>query len=88
MIRNELAPPEPGARSPEPGGGPGGSTEMYKPFGKNIRCLDANSLFPSMMSSWDFGVGRIFEFKGDISILPDFKTKYWIAIPPGSGLRG
>ena len=40
----------------------GGSTEMYKPFGKNIRSLDINSLYPSMMSKWDFGVGTIYQF--------------------------
>ena len=27
----------------------GGSTEMYKPYGENINCYDANSLYPSVI---------------------------------------
>ena len=35
----------------------GGSTDMYIPYGKNIRCYDVNSLYPSMMKNNEFPIG-------------------------------
>lgn len=56
----------------------GGSTEMYKPYGKNIRCYDVNSLYPYIMKTSKFPVGIIRKFIGDITILND-KDYYWFA---------
>lgn len=55
----------------------GGSTEMYKPFGENLRCYDANSLYPSRMKDTLFGIGQIIQFKGDITLLGP--KKVWFA---------
>ena len=30
---------------------------MYIPYGKNIRCYDVNSLYPSMMKNNEFPIG-------------------------------
>ena len=50
---------------------------MYKPFGENLRCYDANSLYPSRMKDTLFGVGQIIQFKGDITLLGP--KKVWFA---------
>ena len=42
---------------------------MYIPYGKDIRCYDVNSLYPSIMKNKAFPVGNIFKFEGDITIL-------------------
>ena len=49
----------------------GGSTDMFIPYGKNIKCYDVNSLYPSVMRNNLFPVGKIMQFEGDINILPD-----------------
>jgi len=54
----------------------GGSTDMFKPFGKNIRCYDVNSLYPYIMKTSLFPVGIIRKFIGDITIL-DKNDYYW-----------
>jgi hypothetical protein len=55
----------------------GGSTEMYQPYGENLRCYDANSLYPSIMRDSLYGVGQIIQFKGDITQIS--KNKIWFA---------
>lgn len=47
----------------------GGSTEMYRPYGKDIQCYDVNSLYPSSMAYNKFPVGKTYEFTGDIEVL-------------------
>ena len=47
----------------------GGSTDMFIPYGKDIRCYDVNSLYPFIMKNKAFPVGNIFKFEGDITIL-------------------
>jgi len=44
----------------------GGSTDMFIPYGKNIKCLDVNSLYPSIMIDKDMPIGKIEKFKGNI----------------------
>jgi hypothetical protein len=44
----------------------GGSTDMYIPEGKNIKCYDVNSLYPSVMFKSDMPVGKPTYFEGDI----------------------
>jgi hypothetical protein len=56
----------------------GGATDMYKPYGKNIRCYDVNSLYPYIMKESKFPIGIIRKFIGDITILND-KDYYWFA---------
>ena len=58
----------------------GGSTEMYIPSGKNLRCYDANSLYPSIMKSNYYGVGQIIQFVGDISILGEISPTIFLSI--------
>jgi len=53
----------------------GGSTDMFKPYGENIRCYDVNSLYPYIMKTSLFPVGIIRKFIGDITILNNI---YWI----------
>ncbi|OAX31150.1 hypothetical protein K503DRAFT_704144, partial [Rhizopogon vinicolor AM-OR11-026] len=55
----------------------GGSTEMYKPYGKNLFCYDVNSLYPSVMKDNIFPTGNIIQFDGDITLLS--KEMYWFA---------
>lgn len=50
----------------------GGATDMYIPHGKNIYWYDVNSLYPSQMLMNDMPVGKIIQFKGDIS-----KSSLW-----------
>jgi hypothetical protein len=54
----------------------GGSTDMFKPYGENIRCYDVNSLYPYIMKSNKFPVGTIRKFIGDITILNN-NDYYW-----------
>ncbi len=56
----------------------GGSTDMYIPYGKNIRVYDGTALYPSQMTLNKFPVGPIHIFEGDITIL-DKENTYWIA---------
>jgi len=44
----------------------GGSTDMFIPYGKNIKCLDVNSLYPSQMIDKDMPIGKIEKFIGNI----------------------
>jgi hypothetical protein len=44
----------------------GGSTDMFIPYGKNIKCYDVNSLYPSVMINQDMPIGKIESFNGDI----------------------
>ncbi len=53
----------------------GGSTEIYKPYGKDIFVYDVNSLYPFIMKNSLFPIGKIYKFEGDITIL---KNYYWI----------
>ena len=55
----------------------GGSTEMYRPYGRNINCYDANSLYPSVMADNKFPVGQTLEFVGDIEILFKLDGEIW-----------
>jgi hypothetical protein len=55
----------------------GGAVDVYKPFpkkGEKVFCYDVNSLYPSVMKSFDMPVGSPINFEGDISL-----------IGPGSG---
>jgi hypothetical protein len=45
----------------------GGSTDMFIPYGKNIKCYDVNSLYPSQMINKDMPIGKIVKFIGDFS---------------------
>lgn len=62
----------------------GGSTEVYKPYGKDIKCYDVNSLYPTAMKYNMFPVGEITQFQGNIDWLykldPEFlkRQTYWI----------
>ena len=44
----------------------GGSVDVYKPIGENIKRYDVNSLYPTVMSEFPSPVGEIKKFKGDI----------------------
>jgi hypothetical protein len=44
----------------------GGSTDMFIPKGKNIKCLDVNSLYPSVMLDQVMPIGKTESFNGDI----------------------
>jgi hypothetical protein len=39
---------------------------MYKPYGKNVKSYDVNSLYPSQMLAQDMPVGKPIYFDGDI----------------------
>jgi hypothetical protein len=54
----------------------GGSSDMYKPYGENIKCYDVNSLYPYIMKTSKFPVGIIRKFIGDITILTN-NDYYW-----------
>ena len=41
---------------------------MYKPFGRDIKCYDANSLYPSVMVANKFPIGQTYQFTGDIEL--------------------
>nr|YP_010561574.1 hypothetical protein OSR58_mgp16 [Ganoderma flexipes]UYX56945.1 hypothetical protein [Ganoderma flexipes] len=56
----------------------GGSTDMYVPYGINIRVYDGNALYPSQMKMNKFPCGPIYLFEGDITIL-DKESTYFIA---------
>nr|YP_009487321.1 hypothetical protein [Russula virescens]AWB36223.1 hypothetical protein [Russula virescens] len=45
----------------------GGSTDMFIPYGENIKCYDVNSLYPSVMIDQDMPIGKPIKFSGDIS---------------------
>jgi hypothetical protein len=44
----------------------GGSTDMFKPFGKNIFSYDVNSLYAYIMNKFDMPIGNIKFFEGNI----------------------
>jgi hypothetical protein len=44
----------------------GGSTDMFIPKGKNIKCYDVNSLYPSVMLDQPMPIGKAESFNGDI----------------------
>ena len=44
----------------------GGSTDMFIPYGKNIKCYDVNSLYPSVMLKNRMPVGKVESFIGNI----------------------
>jgi DNA polymerase elongation subunit (family B) len=44
----------------------GGAVDMYIPKGKNIKCYDVNSLYPSAMFKYDMPIGTPSKFEGDI----------------------
>ena len=48
----------------------GGITEVYKPYGKNVRRYDVNSLYPSVMHTFPMPVGNPTYFEGDILSIP------------------
>ena len=51
---------------------------MYKPYGQNINCYDANSLYPSVMYNNKFPVGKTYEFIGDIDLFYQLENpKIW-----------
>jgi DNA polymerase type B, organellar and viral len=45
----------------------GGSVDVYKSFGNNVKCYDVNSLYPYVMLEQDMPVGNPIQFEGDIS---------------------
>lgn len=45
----------------------GGHTDIYIPQGSNLFHYDKNSLYPSVMYSFDMPVGDIHYFEGDLS---------------------
>ena len=47
----------------------GGSVDLFKPFGVNIKGYDVNSLYPYIMKNYEMPVGNIVYFMGDISLL-------------------
>lgn len=55
----------------------GGSTEMYRPHGRDINCYDANSLYPSVMAHNKFPTGKTYEFIGDIELLYQLEPSIW-----------
>ncbi len=55
----------------------GGSTEMYRPYGREINCYDANSLYPSVMALNKFPVGQTYEFTGNIELLYKLDGEIW-----------
>jgi hypothetical protein len=44
----------------------GGATDMYIPYGEDIKEYDVNSLYPSQMKQCPMPVGNITYFEGDI----------------------
>jgi hypothetical protein len=44
-----------------------GATDVYKPFARNIKGYDVNSLYPSQMAKYDMPVGKVTFFEGNIS---------------------
>ena len=55
----------------------GGSTEMSRPYGRDINCYDANSLYPTVMAHNKFPVGKTYEFIGDIELLLKLDGNIW-----------
>jgi len=55
----------------------GGSTEMYRPYGKEINCYDANALYPSQMNVQRFPVGKTYQFVGNIELLFEIDNATW-----------
>ena len=47
---------------------------MYKPYGENINCYDANSLYPTVMHKNKFPVKQTYEFTGDIELLYELES--------------
>jgi hypothetical protein len=45
----------------------GGAVDVYRPFGRNIKGYDVNSLYPTQMKQYPFPVGKITYFEGDIT---------------------
>src|SRR5436190_24373454 len=45
----------------------GGSVDVYKPSGENIKVYDVNSIYPSQMKNCCMPVGNPIYFEGDIS---------------------
>jgi DNA polymerase type B, organellar and viral len=45
----------------------GGTCDVYKPFGANIKVYDVNSLYPTVMYNYEMPVGKPIYFEGDIS---------------------
>ena len=44
----------------------GGITEVYKPYGEDVRSYDVNSLYPFAIKTFPMPVGKITYFCGDI----------------------
>jgi hypothetical protein len=44
----------------------GGSTDMFIPKGKNLKCYDVNALYPSQMLTQKMPIGKVETFNGDI----------------------
>jgi hypothetical protein len=50
----------------------GGAVDIYKPYGRNIKGYDVNSLYPTQMNQFPMPVGKITYFEGNIlKIDPD-----------------
>lgn len=47
----------------------GGSVDVFKPYGENIKGYDVNSLYPYIMKFFKMPVGTVKYFMGDISLL-------------------
>ena len=49
----------------------GGSTDMFIPYGKNIKCYDVNALYPSVMINKDMPIGKPEKIVGDFKKLDE-----------------
>jgi hypothetical protein len=47
----------------------GGATDVYRPYSRNAKGYDVNSLYPTQMNNYPIPVGKITFFEGDISKL-------------------
>ena len=43
----------------------GGITEVYKPYGENIKSYDVNSLYPTSMHNFPMPTGKMYHFKNN-----------------------
>lgn len=53
----------------------GGAVDIYKPYGKNIKRVDVNNLYPYVIIKKEFPVGTPIQFEGDYTIILKFKNK-------------
>lgn len=54
----------------------GGHTDVYIPYGENIKHYDVNSLYPHSMLMNKLPIGTIIQFQGDIKWLYQLDERY------------